>query len=333
VAVAGAVAGSRRLEHATGEIKRSLMTTAAVLVVLWALPLVEQFTRHPGNISQLWTFFVSEPHRGQRFANAFYAWSDMLTGLARPDFAVARGLRFRQSPIRWVEAVAALQLIALVTAAAVAAKARRGFELALAVLLLLVSLLALWSATRIEEAIFDHEVFWISGVGALNIALLVSLGGRLLSSRMRFSPTMNPAAIGWVLFAFCAVTGLREMWAAVVASRNPPNESAAVSTVAEQLHQYVDRERIVRPLVRIDQDAWPLAAGVILRLQKDGVPVAVEDDWLPMFTPEFAATGRETVELAIDAKPQHVRSMGKPGDVVLIEHDPLLFVHRQLPSR
>jgi hypothetical protein len=88
--------------------------------------------------------------------------------------------------------------------------------------------------------------------------------------------------------------------------------------VAKQLEAYVDRERIVRPLVRIDQDGWPLAAGVILQLQKSGVPVAVEPDWIPMFTPAFAATGREAVVLAIDGKPQHVRSLGKPGDVVVI---------------
>jgi len=95
------------------------------------------------------------------------------------------------------------------------------------------------------------------------------------------------------------------------------------------LRAYFDREHIARPLIRIDQDAWPLAAGVIVRLQKEGVPVAVEDDWLPMFTPAFASTGREEVALAITGKPQHVRTVGKPGDVVVIDHDPLLFVHRQ----
>jgi hypothetical protein len=67
---------------------------------------------------------------------------------------------------------------------------------------------------------------------------------------------------------------------------------------------------------------------VILRLQKADVPVAVEDDWIAMFTPAFAATGREAVTLEIDAKPQHVRRLGKPGDQVVIEHDPQLFVHR-----
>jgi hypothetical protein len=330
VALVGGIVGSWRTEHTMG-IVRALLATLAVLVILWALPVMEQLMGHPGNISQLWTFFVTEPHRGQRFAAAFYAWSDMLTGLVRPDFAVASGLRFRQSPIRWVEAFAVLQLLGLVTAAVLAAKARRGFELALALLLLLTSFLALWSATRIEEMIFDHEVFWMSAIGALNVAVLIALGGRLVPSRIppSLSTASATAAICWTLFASCAASGFRELFAVVAASSNPPPESIAVSQVATELQEYFKRERVARPLVKIDQDAWPLAAGVILRLQKNGVPVAVEDDWVPMFTPAFRATGREMVVLAIDGKPQHVRRLGKPGDTVVVEHDPLLFVHRE----
>jgi hypothetical protein len=333
VAVVGAVAVRWGKERAAAEISRSLLASVAVVMVLWALPLVQQLTTNPGNISQLWTFFVSESHRGQRFATAFSAWSDMLTGLVRPDFTVARGLRFRPSPIRWLEVLAVLQMLGLVAAAALAAKARHRFEASLASLLLLVSLLTLWSATRIEEMIFDHEVFWISGIGVLNFALLVSLGIGLFLKRIPSSLTVGvsaaAAAICWALFAVCTVIGLGEMRAAVAESWNPSAESKTISAVANELRRYFTSEHIVRPLVRIDQDAWPLAAGVILKLQKDDVRVAVEDDWIAMFTPAFSATGRETVELAFDAKPQHVRSLGKPGDEVVTEHDPLLFVHRK----
>jgi hypothetical protein len=294
------------------------------------LPLAEQFTRTPGNISQLWTFFVSESHPGQRFARAFSAWSDMLVGLVRPDFVVASGIRFRESPIRWVEALALLQMLGLMATIALAVKARRGFVASLATLLLLVSLLTLWSATRIEGAIFDHEVFWISAVGVLNIALVVTLAGWLLERRLPFPLTSASVAATfcWALFAVCAALGLSNLRKEVASSSHPSPESERVATLATELESYFNREHIVRPLIRIDQDAWPLAAGVITRLQKKDVPVAVEDDWIPMFTPEFSATGRETVVLAINAKPEHVRSLGKPGDEVVFEHDPLVFVHR-----
>jgi hypothetical protein len=346
VSVIVSTAGSWR-QGRRNEIVRALLATVAVLALLWALPIAQQLTDSPGNMTELWRFFVSQSHPGQRWASAFSAWSDMLTGLVRPDFAVATGLRFRQSPIRWVEAFAVLQLAALAATAALAARARRRFELSLALLLLMVSLLALWSATRIEQTIFDHEVFWISGVGALNIAVLLSFALRSVRIRVqrgvRSETTASSAGaagggpLNWpatvvclMLLTACAAIGLREMFATVAAASNPSPESETVSAVAKELESYLERERIVRPLVLIDQDAWPLAAGVILRLQKNGVPVAVEDDWIPMFTPLFAATGREAAELAIDGKAQHVRSLGKPGDVVIIEHDPQLFVHRIL---
>ena len=310
--------------------KRSLILTVIALLLLWALPVAEEIAGRPGNITQIWTFFVSTPHRGQRFANALYAWEDMLTGLVRPGFDVARGLRFRQRSIPWVESLAILQMVGVAATGVLALGARRRFEAALAGLLLTVSLLALWSATRIEETIFDHEVFWISALGTLNIALLVTLVVRPLSERARSWPTPGiSAAACWTLFAICAAVGIGEMRSVVANASNTTDGSDAVSAVATDLRAYFDREHIARPLIRIDQDAWPLAAGVIVRLQKEGVPVAVEDDWLPMFTPAFASTGREEVALAITGKPQHVRTVGKPGDVVVIDHDPLLFVHRQ----
>ena len=309
---------------------RSLLVTVVALLVLWALPIVEQITSRPGNITQIWTFFVSSPHRGQRFANALYAWEDMLTGLVRPGFDVARGLRFRQRSIPWVESLAILQLVGVAVAGTLALRARRHFEAALAGLLLTNSLLALWSATRIEETIFDHEVFWISALGVMNIALLAALVLGPLFERARSWLTRKAAgAICWALFAICTTIGLGEMRSVFVNASNTSDGSDAVSDVATELRTYFDREHIVRPLIRIDQDVWPLAAGVIVRLQKEGVPVAVEDDWLPMFTPAFAATRREQVELVINGKPQHVRTVDKPGEAVVIEHDPLLFVHRQ----
>jgi hypothetical protein len=129
----------------------------------------------------------------------------MLTGLVRPDFTVARGLRFRQSPIRWVEAVAALQLIGLVATAVVAAKVRRGFGWP-ARLLPLVSLLALCRPRGSRRRSSTTRCL-MSGVGALNRPDRVawcqaaSVG---CGYRRRWRPPRSVA-----LFALC-VTGLRK---------------------------------------------------------------------------------------------------------------------------
>jgi hypothetical protein len=329
VAVVSGGVAERPSESSAGLTGRTTLLTALVLVVFWILPLVDQFTGHPGNITRLWTFFVTESHPGQTFSAAFSAWGDMLSGLARPDFYVAHGWRLRESRVRWSEALAIVQIIGLAASAAWAVRAHRRFELVLTLLLALASLLALGSATRIEGAIFDHEVFWISGLGSLNLAILFTLIARPFTERVFPSMMTSSIAprIGWAVVVVGAIIGVRQLQEAVHHSNNPGIESEAASAVAADLQTYFRDRHIIRPLIRIDQDAWGMAAGVILRLQKANLPVAVEDDWIAMFTPAFTATGSEPVVLTIAGKPQHVRMLDTPGDAVVAEHDPL-FVHR-----
>ena len=79
-------------------------------------------------------------------------------------------------------------------------------------------------------------------------------------------------------------------------------------------------------LVRFDQDAWGMVAGVVLQLQKAGVSVAVEDDWMAMYTPAFAAAGRESLEIAIVGGAEHARLSRRQGDRVISSRGPL-FAH------
>lgn len=71
---------------------------------------------------------------------------------------------------------------------------------------------------------------------------------------------------------------------------------------------------------------------MIVNLQKVGIIVSVEDDWMAMFTPTFHATGREEVELMIAGKAQHVRLVGTTGDRVVVSHDPI-YVHAKMLTR
>ena len=96
---------------------------------------------------------------------------------------------------------------------------------------------------------------------------------------------------------------------------------------AADLVTYMKAQNLSRPLLKLDQDAWGMAAGVILRLQKAQVPVAIEDDWIVMFTPAFAATGRESAVLTIAGRAQHVRMLDTPGDASVVSRDPI-YVHR-----
>ena len=327
--------------------------TVLVLLLCWTLPLIEQVTSRAGNLTLIFNFFVLESRPGQTFSSALSAWGDMLSGVVRPDLYVAHGWRFEESPVTWAEAFALLQLAGLVVCAALAARARRRFECTLALVLFGSGILALWSALQIEGAIFDHEVFWISGLGALNTALLIALVLELAARHLPSSPARHArrqqasegSPEGWpaggrdtvpskvatslacLLIVIAAWRGTAELRHVVEVSASPPDESVITRAVAADLERYLKANQLERPLIRIDQDTWGIAAGVMLRLQKAGLELAVEDDWLPMFTPVIEHRGDESAVLTIAGKVQPVRMQGTVGDAVIVSHDPI-YVHR-----
>jgi hypothetical protein len=71
---------------------------------------------------------------------------------------------------------------------------------------------------------------------------------------------------------------------------DPARRAAAV--IGDALERRV-RATGVRPLIQIDQDEWPVAAGALLHLQRSRLAFAVEDDWLVMFTERARSTGAE----------------------------------------
>ena len=153
---------------------------------------------------------------------------------------------------------------------------------------MLASGVALWSTTRIAEKVFDHDVFWIAGIGVLNLAVAADLiaGHRWC----RFSSTVHLAMARAAAVVLACDRGCRGSAAAARTSRSrstdPPAEARAARAVADDLLAFMDREQVVATPGPIDQDAWGIAAGAILELQKHQRLVSVEDDWLVMFTPQ-----------------------------------------------
>ena len=191
----------------------------------------------------------------------------------------------------------------LAITAIIAARAGRRFGAALAALLVLAAITALWSATRIEDAIVDHEVFWMSGFGVLGTAALLdaamAAGGERRGKGFS-APDLDPVRLAVGLVA--VMGGL--LWLVASQTFSPRPQQVAAAALGEALKQRI-RSVAGSRSSRIEQDVWPVAAGVLLNLQKSGVPFAVEDDWLPMFTDAAATTGRETEVVEITGRERH----------------------------
>ena len=299
--------------EATDRRRRLVIAAAAVAAVLWAMPLAEQISSAPGNMTAIWRFFSSQGRGDQTLAASYAAWSDMLTGIVRPDFRVAEGSPFRRSPWRPARSIAAGEVAALIAIALVAYRRRRRFEAAFALVLVLALSIAFAAVTRIHDVIIDHEVFWISGLGALAAGTIAAAA----ASAWRSDAPKGLAA--WAAALLCATAvgvGFGELRAVAGRTLDPEPARRAAAVLGEALERRV-RSSGVRPLIQIDQDEWAVAAGAILHLQHNRLPFAVEDDWLPMFTEHARSTGAETDLIAITGRDRYLLlTSGRAGETV-----------------
>lgn len=244
----------------------------------------------------------------------------MFVGVLRPDFYVAHGWPFVESPVLWAEWTALLVLGALALSVARSARRRDAFTLALSALLVACAAVGLWSATRIEDRIFDHDLFWLSGLGALAIAVSLDavVAGLMNPSTWRAAARVTVLAAG-VVMTTAAVTQVRR---AVALSHQPSEDAVRARALADDLRRFLDARRLRRPFVTIDQDSWGVVAGALLDLQKHGRLVSVEEDWVVMFTPLYRRTGAEDAVIHIAMPDEHARLQAR-GLPVIASHGPI----------
>ena len=309
--------------------------------LLWYLPALEQVQAGPGgNLAHIVSYFLADstfetPTMATAFIALSYAlWTAIEFGARIPyGGPLPSPTDFDLSAIVW----SVLQLVLLAAGGLRAALTRRAFPAALCLVGLVAVGAAFWSITRVEEPLRAYLVFWISICGVINTAALLGLAvdwtrGALPLHNLRISSVAGPvtvAVFGTVLGAhgtsvlhdnhqrFLDGTGyLRE---------ERQRSRALFAAVAENLR----RHQRSRPLIRIHRQ-WPEAAGVALQLHKAGIPLAIQDRSLFMFTEAFMATGVEDVEfLFTDLEPDE----SETPPYRLVAHEGVTFVYaRDLPA-
>jgi len=269
-------------------LSRRTWTMAVVLGgLLWTPPLVEQLTRRPGNLFAILRFFFSGGS-GQDLTMAIGAWSSSLTSALRPAFFLALGADYVPA-LSWFPLTLAASLIAGLAALTIASSRSSSADAWLVRMCLIASVVAFLEATRIQDHIIDHEVFWMSAVGVLSAA---AIGGHAmrLTPRLVFAPKTRlvTAAVAWLMVAAVGADGMR-----AVLHRRRTLDDHAVDVLTDQIRSYLESARVRKPLFEIDSPVWPIAAGALLQIDKAGTRFAVGDRWVPMFGEPFTPTGDE----------------------------------------
>jgi len=278
--------------------RKRLALAAAVLVaiVCWMPAILEQVRGPEHNLSALWRYFASSSTQ-QGWRTAAAAWGFALSGAFRTDYKMPIG-----TPVVVPHASITLLTVGIGFAALLLVGIRRSLagrrEGAIATLVPAgVCAIALVSLHRIAGSIDDHVVFWLSGIGVLGVACLLASASVRVPTTDRFERLV--AVLPALVIVAVAAVGLVRLADGAdgrAADTRPLN--IATRELAAAVETYLDSSH-AKPLIKVDQAAWEVTAGVVLQLQRARRPFAVEPEWLDMFTKGLGPDGSETVSVTI----------------------------------
>lgn len=290
---------------------------AVIVQIVWLPPLAEQLTGHPGNLTKLWRFFTQTAET-QPLSAAVNAWSSMLSGVIRPGLITPRGWGLNESSILAMPVALMTSILGLPLVIIVRWKNGHRFEVALAGVCLVASVIGIWSVRHIRGPIMDNQVFWLSALGAFNIALTLSLVVGIAERRMRSKwwrvDVRRPVAIAIVISAVAlGVIRLRaEMRPAELSF-----ESENVRRLTVQMSESLPSMGARKPLLRIAGRNWAMGFGLALQLYRSSIIPAMDASVATEFDLNLAATGREDVLVMLSDRDVHDQVVKRPGNVTL----------------
>jgi hypothetical protein len=253
-----------------------------LLGVMWLPPLVEEATHSPGNLTRLARFFrASHPE----FDRGIDHGLDHTAGQVAAQLTVVPFGHDRESqPTNWARVLtAAIGFAAAGSVTVVGWRKQRPVIAALGAIAVVGAGVAIWSGTLIVGEVFPYLLIWTSG---LLLPGLIGVGG-LLPSRLAKLAAVAAMSVGLTL-----------TWTMARHPLVPYPTSADVSGVARLARPWLADKGARRVRIRIARhDRWPVAAGLAVRLEKDGVRTSVDQDWTFLFGDHFRPTGDEMAEV------------------------------------
>lgn len=317
----------------------------AVLVVMWVPPLHQQATGHPGNLSQLFDFFSSRTHvtgvRHHSLAAAVDAVAVTTTQLpfgGDTALAVLRGATGGQLALFWSSMAVG------VVAVAVGIWRRNLFAAGLALASLAGTGAAVYAATHVAGAIYPYLMTWATYL--LLPAWLAAgwLGAQLLAAAWRSRLARGAAAprhashdggglpLGWVrpvvstLVALALLVPVGILGYQLVSQSPGAHDDGdpAVAQLAAFARQALGTAPADgSPLIAINSAAsWPVAAGVLWQLERDGLHPKVTSQWGFMFGSARVERRTPAVVLGLAATSTLPATTARAGPGIVTVNDP-----------
>ncbi len=280
----------RRLHDGVATSPRlPLILAVGTLVAFWTLPLAEQLTRGPGNLSLVLQFF-RRGGDGHTWSEALsivsreiaWPWSYTLFG-ALPWYAPYQPLEgWRQA----VSGALALGQMSLLGFWAVRL-CDRPFLRALACICLACTFVAVPALTRVSGEIRPYLTAWISMVGL--IGSLAAIGPLLAFRRLAVPISREQGAL--ILAAGLAMAVALVGRPLVQDSQFPAAKSVSDAVKAELVKSGVDRPHV--EIQTRSPELFHAASAVLLQMHKAGIGFSVDRPWWNFFGDRFRPSGQE----------------------------------------
>lgn len=303
-----------RLRRRDGDAATSphlpMILAVATLAALWTMPLVEQMTRDPGNMSLILRFFSGES-AGHTWGEALaivtreiaWPWSYILFGTL-PWYAPYQPLEgWRQA----VGGACALGQIGLLAFWSVRLREPSFFR-ALACVCLACTIVAVLATTRVSGEIRPYVTAWISMVGV--IGSLAAIGPMLAFRGLALPIGRDQGAL--ILAVGLAIPVALVGRPLVQDSQFQPARSVSDAVRAELLESGVHRPHVA--IQTGSPELFYAASAVLLQLHKADVAFSVDRVWLNFFGERWHPSGREDGLLEFHAG----RPSGAPPALVCV---------------
>ena len=183
----------------------------------------------------------------------------------------------------------------------------------------------------------DYLVFWMSVLGVAN---LTAIGGAvawwtaqvLRRRRVAMPARIGPAAtLAFLLLVFLfGAAGLARDYRRTLAGEGRfPNRREAVRLLFLDLEGHMRARGYDSALIRLAPPVRVIAVGVVLQLYKAGLPIAVTDPWVPMFTEALRSTGAEDTIFRF-VGPDLDEELSDRSDYLLVARNRNVSVYEQL---
>jgi hypothetical protein len=299
------------LRGAGASDRRYLLASAAVLIVAWAPPVIENLRGDPGNLTFL--FHYVRHRQATSVSDALSGYVHYMAAL--PLWRLAAPWSPGPWPgSEWLAGLVTLAQFVLLWLAGRWAGARgRPFHRALCLVSLTGSVAGLWAASRIIDDVFTYVIFWVSILSLTNLTAILSVvacqGWDFLRRRRLIAADWSARTLlRWLPALTVLMVAIWILPGLAASQRLEGAGSDVVKTSARDFQAYLDEHGIRRPMLGIEHLLWRSAAGVVLELSRAGRRVAVEPRWIYMYTDAFVANGSEDAHFYIgDARDGEVK--------------------------